>query len=176
MLKFSLNSSFIFVGFKLLPHLNEVVTAVLFVLQFEVDEVEVDVFTLGGLQDPVTILLVVVVNVSELGVGEELSGRVLGGQVAAAHREVLSHEALELAKYITCSNGKGDNTKENRYLAQGEKQFKQEYLLTFLCTEASDLNTRSMVFSVAMRGWGSLEPQNLPMICWLVVCPSYTTM
>ena len=52
----------------------------------------------------------------------------------------------------------------------------KNYLLTFLCTEASDLNTRSMVFSVAMRGWGSLEPQNLPMICWLVVCPSYTTM
>jgi hypothetical protein len=33
--------------------------------------------------------------------------------------------------------------------------------ITFRWTEASDLKTRSMVDSVAMSGWGSLDPQNL---------------
>ena len=64
-------------GFKLQTHLNEVVATVLFVLKLKVDEVKVDVLALGGLNNPVTVLLVVVVHVPELGVGEELGGRVL---------------------------------------------------------------------------------------------------
>ena len=82
-------------GFKLQTHLNEVVAAVLFVLKLKVDKAQVDVLALSGLDDPVAVLLVVVVHVPELGVGEELGGRVLGGQVAPTHGQVLRHEALQ---------------------------------------------------------------------------------
>ena len=64
-------------GFKLQTHLNEVVATVLFVLELEVDKVQVDILTLGGLNDPVAVLLVVIVHVPELGVREELGGCVL---------------------------------------------------------------------------------------------------
>ena len=39
-----------------------------------------------------------------------------------------------------------------------------DFELTFRWTEASDLNTSSIEDSVAMRGWGSFDPQNL----WIV--------
>ena len=79
-----------------IPHLYEIVSAVLLVLQLEGEEVEVDVLAVGRLDDPVAVLLVVVVDVAELGVREDVAGRLGGSQVAAADRQVLRHEPLPL--------------------------------------------------------------------------------
>ena len=76
-------------------HLNEVVAAVLLILQLEVVEAEMDVVPGRGLNDPVAVLLVVVVDVAELGVREDVGGGGGGCEVASTHRHVFRHEALD---------------------------------------------------------------------------------
>ena len=75
-------------------HLNEVVATVLLVLQLEVVEGELDVVACWRLDDPVAVLLVVVVDVPELGVREEAGGGGGGSEVTTADRHVLRHEPL----------------------------------------------------------------------------------